>query len=637
MTRKSGRDENPRVAVELLLVLMVPLAVFLQVAWHEFLSYDDPSNIYQNPHISDFSLTNLLYFWQGPHLRLYIPLTYNFWLLLAKLSQLLPFADGEPAPPHLFHLANLLLHLGSTALAFLIIRSLLNNARAAAAGALLFAIHPIQVEPVAWASAMKDLLSGFWSLLALWQYILFAQASARSHRVGHYLLAILSFSLALLAKPSAVVIPLLAGLVGWLILNRNWRWVLVELSPWLLSVVPVVLITTRAQAWVAHVYKPPAWQRLLVAGDTISFYLSKLILPLTLGPDYGRLPQLILNQDWVYFTGTIPYLLALALLWKASRPELAAAGLFLIPLLPVLGIQPFAFQAISTVADRYLYLAMLGPALATSLIFSRYQSNKYIWAIMLTILALWAAKSTIQTSYWKNPLVFETHALQVNPQSWNAYLRYGVAKSLGNDKEAAITAFRKALAIKPDFAEAHYNLGVVYSDLGQNDQAISSHTQAFYINPRYIPAALGLGGLYLKSAQYDQAIMYFLIAVNNDPDPAEYHVRLGESYAGAGRDQEAIASFQQALSRQPNYIEAYYRLGVIYQKRQESDLAIASYRKVLELSPDSAETYNNLGVIFREQGKSTEAAANFQQAITISPGLPSALKNLQILSQEKGR
>lgn len=280
-----------QVSFWLLLALLVPLLVFLQVGWHDFLGYDDPSNIYQNPHLVDFNLKSLLYFWQGPYLRLYIPLTYNFWLVLAKLSQLLNFGDGAAPNPHLFHLANLLVHLGGTALIFLIIQELLDNAPAAAVGALLFAIHPLQVEPVAWASAMKDLLSGLLSLLAIWQYIRFCKATKKNQRIGNYLLAILAFAMALLAKPSTVVVPLMAGLVGWLVLKRQWHRVLIELSPWLLCTVPVVMVTMQAQAWVAHVYKPLIWQRFLVAGDTISFYLTNYSCRLTWGQTTAASPS----------------------------------------------------------------------------------------------------------------------------------------------------------------------------------------------------------------------------------------------------------------------------------------------------------------------------------------------------------
>jgi len=619
------------------LVLAVSFLVFLQVVWHEFVDYDDPSNIFQNPHITDCTLANLLFFWKEPFLNLYIPLTYDFWLILAKLSQFLPSVNGEPVNPHLFHLANLLVHLGTTTLVFLIIKDLLGNAPAAALGALLFAIHPVQVEPVAWATAMKDLLSGFWSLMAIWQYIRFCRATGRTRRASHYLLAIFSLTLAILAKPVAVTVPLMAGLVGWLLLKRRLRRVLIELSPWLICVVPVVLTTTQAQTWISHIYKPLFWQRLLVAGDAITFYLSKLLFPLTLGPDYGRLPELVLAKDWVYLTGAMPYALAAVMYWKAPRPWLAAAGLFLAPLLPVLGLQSFAFQAISTVADRYLYLAMLGPALGASLLIMHYEKYKLARVSLIALLAFLAIKSTIQTGYWKSPREFEAHAIEVNPQSWHAYLRQGVFRSLDNRKEEAIIDFKKALAVKPDFTEAYYNLGVAYSDLGQGHQALDAYQQALYLSPRYVPAALGVADHYREDGKYDWAIMYYLIAVDNEPGHPEYYVRLGECYALTGKKDKAIANLRQALELQPDYSEAYHRLGDIYQERREYDQAIALYRRVLILHPDSAETYNNLGIIYHEQGKVAEAAASFQQALAYSPGLPSAMNNLALLTRPQGR
>ncbi|NTV13179.1 MAG: tetratricopeptide repeat protein [Desulfobulbaceae bacterium] len=576
MTAKTWNTEKQREFIGILLLLMVPLLVFLQVGWHDFLGYDDPINIYQNPRVTTFSVANLLYFWQGPSLGLYIPLTYNFWMLLAKLSQLLtPGGSGEPMAPQLFHLTNLLVHLGGTTLVFMILRNLLNNARAAAVGALLFAIHPVQVEPVAWASGMKDLLSGFWSLLAIWQYIRFCRAPEKSGRIGHYLLAILSLALALLAKPAAVIVPLLAGLVGRLVLERPWRLVLSELSPWLLCVAPVVAVTALAQPASAHIYQPPIWQRFLVAGDAISFYLWQLFLPLNLGPDYGRLPEWVLNHNWVYLTGTAPYALAGIMIWKASRWWLAGVGLFIAALLPVLGLQPFAFQEVSTVADRYLYLAMLGPALAVALTWSQYQWQKTCQLLVLVFLALLTVKSTIQTKYWKNSFIFSTHAIQINPQSWNSYLRYGIAEYLANHRTEAIAAFNKALAIKPDFVDAHYSLGVVAWDQGRTDQALAFFNQALALDPTNVPTALGLGDIYRKSGRPSQAIRYYQIAVGSELDRAEYHVNLGVCNAEVGEEEAAIANFLKAIAMQPDYPEAHYRLRALYQKRQEYGKATA--------------------------------------------------------------
>lgn len=580
MRKIPGVNWKHRESAWILLLVFAPLAVFLQVGGHEFLAYDDPINISQNPRVTNFSLANLLYFWREPSLGLYIPLTYNFWLLLAKLSQLLTRGGGESVDPQLFHLANLLVHLGGTTLVYLILRDLLNNGRAAVLGALLFAIHPVQVEPVAWASGMKDLLSGFWSLLALWQYLRCCRAREKSRRIGHYLLATLALLLALLAKPAAVAVPLLAGLVGWLLLERPWRRVLLEIAPWLLGVVPVIMLTTGAQPLAAQVYQPPIWQRFLIAGDAISFYLYKVLLPFSLGPDYGRLPQLVLTQGWIYLTGTAPYFLAGVLLWKAPRSWLATAGLFLAPLLPVLGLLPFAFQEVSTVADRYLYLAMLAPALALALIWSQYQRQRFFRLLVVLILVLLTVKSTIQTSYWRDTLVFSTHALEVNPKSWNSYLRKGVAEYLGNHQSEAIVAFKQALALKPDFSDALYSLGVVYGDQGQNEQAVALFNQVLRGDPANVPAALGLGDIYRKSGRYDQAIDYYRIAVASELGRAEYLVSLGECYAGAGRDPEAIASFQQAIAAQPDYTEAYTRLAALYQKRREYDKANAILEKL---------------------------------------------------------
>jgi len=576
LTKKYSIDGKHRECLGMLLVILAPLVVFSQVGGHAFLGYDDPINIFQNPRVTEGSLANLLYFWQGPALGLYIPLTYNFWLVIAKLTQLLGLSgSGEILSPILFHLANLLVHLGGTTLVYLILRELMDHGPAAIAGALLFALHPLQVEPVAWASGMKDLFSGFWSLMALWQYLRFCQEKRKPRRTTHYLLGFLALLLAMFAKPTAVMVPLLAALLGWLMLARPWRQVFIELTPWLLCVIPVVILTNRAQALAITVYQPLLWQRFLVAGDAVSFYLYKLLLPLNLGPDYGRLPELVLTQWWIYLTGTLPYLLAGVLLWKGSRPNLAAAGLFVAPLIPVLGFLPFAFQEVSTVADRYLYLAMLGPAVGLALLWQQFQKQQTCRLSVAFMLVFLAITSTLQTSCWKNSLAFSSKAIKMNPRSWYSFLRYGIAQYSANHPEEAIRAFNQALAIKPDFTDALYGLGSVYYEQGNDEQAVAMFNKVILIDQVNVPAALGLGDIYRKNGRCDLAIRYYLIAVTSELDRAEYHVSLGECYAALGRDTEAITNFQAAIATQPDYSAANSQLAAIYEKRREFDKANA--------------------------------------------------------------
>ncbi len=218
-------------------LVIITLAVFVPVIGHQFLAYDDSVDVYKNPYIQARSLDNLMHFWRYPYEGLYTPLTYTLYALAAWAPSLLTANPTEVVipDPRLFHSLNLLLHLLSALMVWRILVLLLRCRRlggdgtdfnanslplewAACGGALLFAIHPIQVEPVAWVAGFKDVLFGLLALVAIWQYLRHVDdkmqpaAGRPSHTRLHYGLATAVFILALLAKPTAVVLPLIVWL-----------------------------------------------------------------------------------------------------------------------------------------------------------------------------------------------------------------------------------------------------------------------------------------------------------------------------------------------------------------------------------------------------------------------------------------
>jgi hypothetical protein len=227
-----------------LLLLVVTLAVFWSVHSHEFVLWDDNKTIYDNPALRSCTLDHLLRFWRAPHMELYIPFTYMLWAVTAAVSRWVTPqpTGGALLDPHLFHSLNLLVHLLNVLVVWRIVRLLLGRTWreghspahgptrgrmewAACSGALLFAVHPLQVEAVAWVSGFKDVLCGGLSCVAIWQYLWYASGSGEAapsdqpspdkalRPLGHYGLATGAFVLALLAKPTAVVVPVVAWLL----------------------------------------------------------------------------------------------------------------------------------------------------------------------------------------------------------------------------------------------------------------------------------------------------------------------------------------------------------------------------------------------------------------------------------------
>lgn len=627
----------PRPPLIQVTLLACVLAVFLPVCSYDFLNFDDDINVYNNYHVTDFSFANLLYFWKGFHQNLFIPLTYTLWGLLANLSDLFPAAAGGALQPSVFHALNLFLHGGSTLALFHILRLLLKHDWAAGAGALLFAVHPVQVETVAWVTGLKDALCGFFSILALWQYLSFAATNAAGQpwRDKRYTLATLFLTAALLSKPSAVTLPLTAALLSSFLSPRSARQLALELGPWLLLAAPFVLITKFAQPTAHHSFVPAFWQRFLIAGDAISFYLGKLLFPVTLGPDYGRTPQSVLTQGWLYVNGLLPYLMAVPIFWKCRKPwSLTAAGAFLAPLLPVLGFISFDFQDLSTVADRYLYMAMLGPALGLSWLALQSRKHQSARFALITLLALLGVKSATQVRVWQNSLSFNTHAVQVNPQSPTAYLNLGADLKEANRLQEAIAALQRSLDLAPQYPQAYIILGDIARETGDPVQALNSYKLALGVQANSARAYANLGLTYMDMNQPAEAIASFLKAIAIEPDFAEVYSNLGILYEP--HDQGKAASmYQKAMAINPDLGEAANNLGYLYLEMNRANEAIPLFQRAIAASPGPM-AYNNLGLAYVNLGQRQEAADCFQKAITLEAGFGPALINLSKVELQLG-
>jgi len=382
-----------------LLIIGAVILFFWPVSNATFITYDDLPNIAQNPRMNPATWASIPLYWTAPYLSLYVPLTYTIWTLLAMMSHTAkPDEIGLHIDASSFHAVNLLLHVAAALVAYRLLRRLVKQPLAAAAGALLFALHPVQVEAVAWVTGLKDVLCGLLSLIALWQYIAFVQSrqpdaddQSRLKPIWHYILASIAFILALLSKPSAVMVPVAAAFIHLLLLRRKAedRTSSIELSadttnvarqtrfaavrtaaaallPWFLLSLGCLLITRHAQqvrtSTVIEAGK--LWQRPLIAADATAFYIYKLAIPFHLMPQYDHAPQAAIARGWIYWAWIVPMtVLVLTLLFRKRSPwALAALALLVAGILPVAGLVPFAFEHRSLVADRYLYFAMIGPA-----------------------------------------------------------------------------------------------------------------------------------------------------------------------------------------------------------------------------------------------------------------------------------
>ncbi len=644
----------------IIILLLVTVAVFWPVCSYQFLAWDDSVDIYQNPYLKVPSLDNLLRFWRSPYEVLYTPLTYTVYALLAWAPKLLKANPGaEVVPdPRLYHSFSLLVHVLSVLILWRILWLLLSRTRqtetdvsdkagalplswAACGGALLFAIHPIQVESVSWAAGIKDVLFGALSLMAVWQYLEYVDAKIltgeQSHPGLHYGLATGGYLLALLTKPTAVVVPIMVWLLtawGW---RQTWREQLSGLWVWCVIAVAWAILTRWVQTGSTLVFEPPLWARPLIAGDAVAFYLYQLVLPIRFGPDYGRTPQYVLGHGWLLITGLVPYVLAIWLWLKRKRlPWLAAAaGIFVVGLLPVLGFISFEFQRNSTVADRYVYLAMTGPAIALAWGLTR--PKKKLAAVgCVIVLGLFIVRSARQIPYWHDTKTFFEHALRVNPDSFPALNNLGFALADQGKYADAIRLFNEALRVEPDSAVTHLNLANALVRLGKLEEGIQQYEDALRLVPNYARAHTNLGLALAEQGRHLEAIEHHREALRIEPGFAEAHNNLGYELTRRGEFEEAAQHFAEALRLNPGYAGAHINFGMALALQKRLDEAVHQFSEALRLEPTSATAHANLAGVFLQQGKLKEAELHYTEAIRLKPLYKNAHLRLSLLLASQG-
>lgn len=473
-------------------VCLATLIVFLPALRFPFFPFwDDDIHVHANPHLANLSWGSIWAFWSGPWQQLYIPLTYSTWAGLAALSR---WWDGQPIAAGAlnaawFHGANIVAHTISTALVYLLLRRTLTKFApkttgnrlgiAAALGAGLFALHPLQVEPVAWISGLRDVLGGCLGLGALVVLL-----GGEKTTLARWSLATLLFLASLAAKPAGVALPVVAGLLA----SFPFAWkparIARELGPWLLIGALWVFITSNAQ-WAAELAKNlvPIWTRPFVAADALAFYLAKTVWPAGLSADYGRAPDIAYASGWLWWSWIGPVALAAILAAvKPLRVYLVPIGIFAAALLPTLGLVPFNFQVVSTVADRYAYFAMLGPALALGMVVAR-SNHAWVPAAGAVVVIALGALTVIRLPLWSEDLKLFAATLETNPDSWKAMHNYASALDDRGRTAEGEALMRKVIARRPDSAEAYNDIGVMLWKLGRREEAARATQRALELRP----------------------------------------------------------------------------------------------------------------------------------------------------------
>jgi Flp pilus assembly protein TadD len=548
-----------------------------------------------------------------------------------------------------YHADSVLLHVCSALLLWRILRRL--KIPGAWMAAALFAIHPVNVESVAWIAQRKNTLAMLLFLAAMDFYLTFEDSGRRRW----LWLAAGMFSVALMGKTAVVPLPIvLLGLAWWRrgrIGRKDILHSLIFIALAAAGFLMAIWIQRGASIGVT-VRADSFWSRLAGAGWALWFYLGKALLPLHLNFVYPR---------WEIPAG-IPLSYLPLFLWAAGllicwryrngwgKGALLAMGYFTVMLLPVLGFFNIFFMYYSLVSDHWQYFAIIGPLALFAAGFKAGMAamtggNKWVTGICCaTLLAGLGALTWNQCGMYGDDETLWLRTLRLNPNAWMAHnnLGFDLFHKEGLVDEG-IAHFKKALEINPAAAPAHYNLGDAFREKGQMDVAITHYRKALEIKPDMAEAHFNLGVSFFQLGRLDEAILHYQEVLKIKPEYAEAHMNLGICLSQKGRLDEAIPHFQKALEIEPDNASAQYNLGSGYFLLGRMDKAIFHYQKSLEIQPNQMAVQNQLAWLLatcpsaslRNGGKAVELA---QQANTLTGGAnPIILHTLAAAFAEAGR
>jgi len=653
----------------LAIMAVAVLAVYLPVRHAGFI-WDDDSHVTDNPSIvGGLGLGRI---WTSPAAN-YFPLTTStFWVIHALWGV-------NPLP---YHVVDVLLHIASAALLWLVLRRL--RVPGAWLGAMLWALHPVQVESAAWIAETKNTQSAVFYLLAIWLFLHWLQAepaAGRDRRVLCYAAAWLCAALAILSKASTVMLPVVLGLCWWWVRGR-WRW---RDALWLL---PFLAISVTASLWtiweqqyhagaIGQAWDQTHLQRLIIAGNVVWFYLEKLVWPHPLIFIYPRWAPNASN-----LLAYLPVLAAagvfLALWWWRARVRgvFFAGAVFGVSLFPVLGFFNVYFFRYSFVADHFQYLASMGAlalagaGLAALADWLRAAPRWLAAAPGRLLLVVLGVLTYRQCRHYLGDEVLWRATLADNPGCWMAHNNLGAMEVKAAHYQAAIDHLTTSLGLHPGVQQAEYNLGLALFRTGRPAEALPHYEEALRLlpndpdtlarigdalaklnrepdaarayeaalrlNPKDATAQNNLGNMLRLQGRGAEAFAHFQEAVRLKPDFAEAQNNLGSALVESGQTDAGIAHLAEAARLDPNSVDAHYNLAVVLLRSGRAEEAVGQIQQVLRLNPRDAATHFMLGRVLLQLGRAREAADQFQETLRFNPSYAPAQEGLEIARQQLG-
>lgn len=540
-----------------LILAAVVVMVYSGCFNHGFLSmWDDGLYILDNDAVRGVSLQNLKQAFTSNYGGNYSPLHIISYMIDYSLWGLTPAG---------FIGMNMLLHAANGYLLYLLLSMTTVSRTAALGGALLFVLHPVQVESVAWISERKNVLAMLFMLLSMLRYARFRESGRGATQKRYdYAAALLLFLLALLAKSVVVVLPVL--LLGWdcLVLRRSgWREIAAGVAPFFLLGIGFSLLTVYLQGVDMGGGRLPLGARplgftILTMLPVLWTYVRMVFLPISLSPWYEPVIRtgfdLQVMVSLLIFAGTFA-----AVFWLAKRrmlQELYWGGMFFVGLLPISNIIPI----VTMMNDRYLYFPLLGIAGLICCLVSRNPEKSQVVMPLIVVLGIFSYLSFLQTGIWKNNVTLWHAASLQNPGSSTVTIKLARSYSSMGQKDKALDLFNDVLRREPDNETALYRLGQLLMDMGETEQARVHLSRMYAVNPRFADGLFLLGREAFVRKAFAEAERYFREAVREDPNNTSFRIWLSNALIETGKRAEAKELLISTLSG----VKQRDRAGILY-------------------------------------------------------------------------
>lgn len=597
--RVSSSNRHPHGTLSaFLLFALVVAAIYGNTVTFDFLMFDDGVYVAKNEHVNNgLSLNSVLWAFQinpvdaeNTHFH---PLTWISHMLDCELF-------GLRAGLH--HVVNGLIHLLNGFLLFLILKASTQEHRKSMMVALLFLIHPMNVESVAWISERKSLLSAMFGFGAILSWVVYC----RIHRKRYLLISLMTFVLSLLSKPVFVTLPFALLLMDYWPLNRiksnnpvsrhsprPLSRLVIEKLPFL--VISILLMAIFIQA-VPMLSSSQVGMGLRLANATTSYveYIRMGLFPVNLAMFYPYPTQLPPVWQIAVSAAVILIVTFVAVTRRVSHPYLLFGWLFYLgTLVPSTGI--LQTGSWPRLADRFIYIPFIGLFIVAvwgvSDIWSRWHlSTRSLKLITVAVIPLLGAAAWTQCQYWKHSGILAYQALQVTEDNYIAHNHLGCAYVDQKAFDKAIFHLKEAMKIKPDLPSTEHTLGYALVESGHLDEGIRHLERVVKNYPGLVPSRVVLSDALIRAGRTDAAMKQLQVLVRIAPREPESYYLLGVLHEGLGDSHRASTAYRKAIAISPSHYQAHRRLGMLGFRQGDRMQAARHLKKALSLNPNDTET-----------------------------------------------